>query len=154
MTSPLPLFPLGAVLFPGLVMPLHVFEERYRHLVRDLVARSDDDGPRQFGVVAIRRGWEVEVDAGGVTLFDVGCTAEKSDAKVRKMAALPAEKARERKKVIGSIGSRARSSHATKAAMRSAPRTNESTTSRLPHPASLPRTRAHTKGMERTAATA
>jgi Lon protease-like protein len=75
-TSPLPLFPLGAVLFPGLVMPLHIFEERYRALIRDLVARSDDDGPREFGVVAIRRGWEVEVGTGGVDLFDVGCTAE------------------------------------------------------------------------------
>jgi Lon protease-like protein len=75
-TSPLPLFPLGTVLFPGLVMPLQVFEERYRALIRDLVARSDNDGPREFGVVAIQRGWEVEVGTGGVTLFDVGCTAE------------------------------------------------------------------------------
>ena len=61
------------------------------------------------------------------------------------MAALPAEKARERKKPIGSIGSLVRSSQATKAAMSTAPRTNEPTTSGLPHPASLPRTRAHTK---------
>jgi hypothetical protein len=75
-TSPLPLFPLGTVLFPGLVMPLHVFEERYRALIRDLVARPEDDGPRQFGVVAISRGWEVDIGTGGVTLFDVGCTAE------------------------------------------------------------------------------
>jgi Lon protease-like protein len=75
-TSPLPLFPLGTVLFPGLVMPLHVFEQRYRALIRDLVARSDENGPREFGVVAIQRGWEVEVGTGGVTLFDVGCTAE------------------------------------------------------------------------------
>ena len=37
MTSPLPLFPLGTVLFPGLVMPLHVFEERYRAMVRDVL---------------------------------------------------------------------------------------------------------------------
>jgi Lon protease-like protein len=75
-TSPLPLFPLGTVLFPGLVMPLHVFEERYRALVGDLVARPEEDGPREFGVVAIRRGWEVDIGTGGVTLFDVGCTAE------------------------------------------------------------------------------
>ena len=34
----LPVFPLGTVLFPGLVLPLHIFEERYRTLVRDLVA--------------------------------------------------------------------------------------------------------------------
>ena len=38
MPALLPLFPLGTVLFPGLVLPLHVFEERYRALVRDLAA--------------------------------------------------------------------------------------------------------------------
>lgn len=74
MTSALPLFPLGTVLFPGLVLPLHVFEDRYRSLVRHLMALPAD-APRQFGVVAIRRGWEV--DAGSpVTLYDVGCSAE------------------------------------------------------------------------------
>ena len=73
MTSALPLFPLGTVLFPGLVLPLHVFEERYRSLVRDLMALPTGS-PREFGVVAIRRGWEV--DSGSpITLYDVGCTA-------------------------------------------------------------------------------
>ena len=68
----LPLFPLGTVLFPGLVLPLHIFEERYRALVRDLVAAPD--GQRELGVIAIRKGREVGVD--GVTaLYDVGCTA-------------------------------------------------------------------------------
>ena len=38
MTTALPLFPLGTVLFPGLVLPLHVFEERYRALVRHIMA--------------------------------------------------------------------------------------------------------------------
>jgi Lon protease-like protein len=72
----LPLFPLGSVLFPGLVLPLHVFEERYRTLVRDLVDLPEGE-PREFGVVAIRRGWEVEgASADGLTLFEVGCTAE------------------------------------------------------------------------------
>ncbi len=75
MTSPLPLFPLGTVLFPGLVMPLHVFEERYRALVRHLIGLPDGT-PREFGVVAIRRGWEVDVGTGDTTLYDVGCTAE------------------------------------------------------------------------------
>ena len=75
MTSSLPLFPLGTVLFPGLVMPLHVFEERYRALVRHLMELPDGT-PREFGVVAIRRGWEVDVGTSGVTLYDVGCTAE------------------------------------------------------------------------------
>lgn len=71
----LPLFPLGTVLFPGLVMPLHVFEERYRTLVRhimDLPAGT----PREFGVVAIRSGWEVEDVSATVTFYEVGCTAE------------------------------------------------------------------------------
>lgn len=76
-TSRLPLFPLGTVLFPGLVLPLHVFEERYRALVRHLEALPS--GGREFGVVAIRKGWETQAgtaDAGTPVLYDVGCTAE------------------------------------------------------------------------------
>nr|WP_240188918.1 LON peptidase substrate-binding domain-containing protein [Nakamurella flavida] len=69
----LPLFPLGTVLFPGVVLPLHVFEARYRALVQELVALPDP--PRRFGVVAIKAGHEVGVD--GVTaLHDIGCTAD------------------------------------------------------------------------------
>ena len=78
MTDGLPLFPLGTVLFPGLVLPLQVFEERYRALVRDLVAQPDGS-PREFGVVAIQRGWEVDHHAGtsaSLTLHEVGCTAQ------------------------------------------------------------------------------
>jgi Lon protease-like protein len=71
----LPLFPLGTVLFPGLVMPLHVFEERYRSLIRHIMELPDGT-PREFGVVAIQRGWEVDAATGSVTLYDVGCTAE------------------------------------------------------------------------------
>ena len=68
----IPLFPLGTVLVPGLVLPLHIFEPRYRHLVRDLLTRPEDD--RAFGVVAIREGREVGED--GVTaMFDVGTLA-------------------------------------------------------------------------------
>ncbi|MCW2777142.1 MAG: peptidase lon domain protein [Frankiales bacterium] len=71
-TERLPLFPLGLVLFPGLLLPLHVFEERYRVLVRDLLALP---GPQQrFGVVAIREGREVGED-GVRALHDVGCVA-------------------------------------------------------------------------------
>jgi Lon protease-like protein len=75
MSDVLPLFPLGTVLFPGLVMPLNVFEERYRALVRHLM-NLPDGTRRVFGVVAIERGWEVENGSGSVTLYDVGCTAE------------------------------------------------------------------------------
>jgi len=71
-TIGLPLFPLSTVLFPGLVMPLNVFEERYRALVRDLLAQPEEPA-REFGVVAIRRGWEVAQD--DVALYEVGCTA-------------------------------------------------------------------------------
>jgi uncharacterized protein len=68
----LPLFPLGTVLVPGLVMPLRVFEPRYLTLLEDLFARPEDE--RVFGVVAIRAGHEV--GAGNVSaLYDVGCTA-------------------------------------------------------------------------------
>jgi len=69
----LPLFPLGTVLYPGVVLPLHIFEERYRRLVRDLL--DQPAGPRSFGVVAIKEGREVGRD--GVTaLHEIGCTAE------------------------------------------------------------------------------
>lgn len=72
MPDRLPLFPLGLVLLPGLLLPLHVFEERYRVLVRELLALPEDQ--RRFGVVAIRSGREVGVD--GVTaLHEVGCVA-------------------------------------------------------------------------------
>ena len=40
----MPLFPLGTVLYPGLVLPLHIFEERYRQLVRDLLQAGIGDG--------------------------------------------------------------------------------------------------------------
>lgn len=48
------MFPLSAVLFPYGSMSLHVFEARYRALVRDCLA-----GDRRFGVVLIERGSEV-----------------------------------------------------------------------------------------------
>jgi Lon protease-like protein len=66
----LPLFPLGLVHFPGVVLPLHVFEGRYRTLVADLLALPEDQ--REFGIIAIREGREVGAD--GITaLYDVGC---------------------------------------------------------------------------------
>ena len=53
-TIEMSLFPLHAVLFPGQVLPLHIFEERYRLMIRQCLA---EDKP--FGVVLIRRGQEV-----------------------------------------------------------------------------------------------
>ena len=58
MTTALPLFPLNSVLFPGLVLPLNIFEPRYRALMRDLLS-IPEDAPRRFAVVAIRDGHEV-----------------------------------------------------------------------------------------------
>lgn len=72
MADRLPLFPLGSVLVPGQLLPLHVFEERYRALVRDLLERPEAE--QQFGVVAIRSGREVGTD-GVRALHDIGCTA-------------------------------------------------------------------------------
>ena len=57
------------------MLPLHIFEERYRELVRTLLERPEPTD-RIFGVVAIRRGWEVEQDSDTISLYDVGCTAE------------------------------------------------------------------------------
>lgn len=64
----LPLFPLHSVLFPGVALPLHIFEERYRRMVARCVERGEP-----FGVVMIRDGREV--GGGDVTLADVGTTA-------------------------------------------------------------------------------
>jgi Lon protease-like protein len=56
-----PLFPLGIVLLPGEVLPLHVFEPRYRELVARCLAgpepfcvvHADDDGVREMGCLAV-----------------------------------------------------------------------------------------------------
>ena len=71
MTDTLPLFPLGTVLFPGMLLPLHIFEDRYKQLMRDLL-----DGPelRRFGVIAIKKGRETGVE-GVSSLYEVGCAA-------------------------------------------------------------------------------
>jgi uncharacterized protein len=70
-TETMPLFPLGTVLYPGLPLPLHIFEPRYRQLVQDLL---DGPQPARFGVLAIRKGRETGVD-GVSALYEVGCTA-------------------------------------------------------------------------------
>ncbi|GLF94215.1 LON peptidase substrate-binding domain-containing protein [Streptomyces yaizuensis] len=64
-TARLPLFPLNSVLFPGLVLPLNVFEERYRAMMRELL-KKDASEPRLFAVVAIRDGHEVATTAPGL----------------------------------------------------------------------------------------
>lgn len=73
----LPLFPLSTVLMPGAPLPLHIFEPRYRQLTVDLVTGAVPD--KQFGVVAVREGWDAADDTGG--LHGMGCTAELLDAR-------------------------------------------------------------------------
>ena len=69
----LPLFPLHTVLCPGVALPLHVFEDRYRAMVeRCLAARSP------FGVVLIREGREV--GPGDLAVAGVGTVAEIREA--------------------------------------------------------------------------
>jgi Lon protease-like protein len=63
------MFPLeSTVLFPGIVIPLHVFEPRYRVLVDDCLRAR-----QQLGVVLIERGREV---GGGDTRFNLGTRAQ------------------------------------------------------------------------------
>jgi Lon protease-like protein len=64
----MPMFPLGSVLFPGAVLPLQVFEPRYRALVDDVSA-----GDGRLAVVLINRGHEV---GGGDERTNVGTVAE------------------------------------------------------------------------------
>jgi uncharacterized protein len=63
------MFPLGTVLAPHMVLPLHVFEPRYRAMLDDLLA---EDGDGEFGVALITRGHEV---GGGDLRSDVGTVA-------------------------------------------------------------------------------
>ena len=64
----LPLFPLDNVLFPDMVMPLHIFEQRYRLLVRRSLRHRSP-----FGIVLIPEGQEV---GGGALPYRVGTLAQ------------------------------------------------------------------------------
>ena len=70
MGDPLPMFPLNAVLFPGVSVPLTVFEDRYRAMVHHLL-RVEDPAERLFASVGIREGYEVG-DHGAQSLYRVG----------------------------------------------------------------------------------
>ncbi len=67
-TPTVPVFPLpGVVLFPGVTLPLHVFERRYRALLRDALA-----GDRRIGMAVLLPGWERDYEESPA--FDpVGC---------------------------------------------------------------------------------
>jgi uncharacterized protein len=68
MAIEVPLFPLGSVLFPHMPMSLHIFEERYKVMMRDCRAASTT-----FGILAIRSGHEV---GGGAVPYEVGTLAQ------------------------------------------------------------------------------
>jgi Lon protease-like protein len=70
----IPLFPLHTVLCPGIVVPLHIFEDRYRALTRHCL---DTGAP--FGVVLIRDGAEVG-GGGSLALAGVGALVEIREA--------------------------------------------------------------------------
>lgn len=67
-TVDLPLFPLNSVLFPGMPISLHIFEERYKQM---MAACMHNQQP--FGVVALRRGREA--GSGLIETYDIGVTA-------------------------------------------------------------------------------
>ena len=67
----IPIFPLNTVLLPGQVMPLHIFENRYRALMSDLLALPEVE--RRFGIISIKKGSEVKEDL--PVLADVGTIA-------------------------------------------------------------------------------
>lgn len=72
MPLPLPLFPLRTVLLPGVPLPLHVFEPRYRQLTVDLMTGTVPE--KRFGVVALAPSAGVEVTSLD-QLHPIGCTA-------------------------------------------------------------------------------
>lgn len=66
------IFPLtGAILYPGLQLPLHIFEPRYRALVKDALARD-----RKIGMIQPQRAEE------GAPLYAVGCLGKIGDVEV------------------------------------------------------------------------
>jgi len=69
MSDLLPLFPLpNVVLFPGVSLPLHIFETRYREMVADAL-----EGDRVIGMVLLRSGWEEAYD-GCPPIYPLGCS--------------------------------------------------------------------------------
>jgi Lon protease-like protein len=74
----LPLFPLQTVLLPSAVLPLHLFEPRYRQLAVDLLTEHVPD--RRFGIVAIRNSVVREVETLD-HVYAIGCTALLGESK-------------------------------------------------------------------------
>ena len=76
----IPVFPLpNVVLFPGVQLPLHIFEQRYRAMVRDVV----DTDPPLIGMALLRGEWQEQYE-GNPQVFPIGCVG-----KVAKTVPLP-----------------------------------------------------------------
>jgi Lon protease-like protein len=81
-TRQIPIFPLSIVLFPGMTLPIRVFEPRYRQMLRDCL-RND----RRFGVVLIRKG--KEAGDPNVEPHSVGSVAEIKNIGSMRRGSLP-----------------------------------------------------------------
>jgi uncharacterized protein len=69
LTNPLPLFPLpDVVLFPGVLLPLHIFEPRYRAMVSDAL-----EGDRRIRMVLLKPGWEPLYEK-QPPIYPIGCS--------------------------------------------------------------------------------
>ncbi len=79
-TVELPIFPLNAVLFPGGMLPLRIFEARYMDMVRDCMRDA-----RTFGVCLIRNGKEV---GGSARPETIGCRARITDWNMEQLGVL------------------------------------------------------------------
>ena len=73
MDSNLRLFPLNTVLFPGMTIPLSIFQERYRKLITECINNEEP-----FGVLLLRNG--LDTDEKNQDLYSVGCTARITDS--------------------------------------------------------------------------
>lgn len=71
MRDQLPLFPLpNVVLFPDVILPLHIFEPRYRQMVEDALGSH-----KKIGMVLLKKGWESDYE-GTPDIFEVGCLGQ------------------------------------------------------------------------------
>lgn len=69
----IPLFPLNVVLFPGMMLPLHIFEDRYKVMIKECIATG-----QTFGVVLAKSKYAQAPNVAGLyssDLYDVGTTA-------------------------------------------------------------------------------
>ena len=77
----IPLFPLpNVVLFPGVFLPLHIFEPRYRTMTEEAL-----DGDRLIGMVLLKPGYEAEYE-GRPPIYPIGCSGLITHAEVDRSA--------------------------------------------------------------------